>query len=74
MLKLINFYQKYPHPPRCRYSPSCSEYAKQSYERFNFFYATFLTVKRILKCNPLFKGGYDPVPEKKTPLEKQKKF
>lgn len=51
--------------PRCRHIPTCSEYGKECYERFNFFKATFLTTKRILTCNPLFKPKYDPVPEPK---------
>ncbi|MFA5560891.1 MAG: membrane protein insertion efficiency factor YidD [Acholeplasmataceae bacterium] len=67
-IRLIEWYQKKisPHsPPRCRYHPTCSAYAKICYERFNFFKASFLTAKRILKCNPLFKPKYDPPPEKK---------
>ncbi|HHU21355.1 MAG TPA: membrane protein insertion efficiency factor YidD [Acholeplasma sp.] len=63
MIKLIKFYQKYkPDRKHCRHYPTCSNYALEAYEKFNFFYATFLTIKRILKCNPLFKPKYDPVP------------
>ncbi|MBE0701417.1 MAG: membrane protein insertion efficiency factor YidD, partial [Acholeplasmataceae bacterium] len=47
-----------------------SAYAKTCYERFNFFKASFLTAKRILTCNPLFKSKYDPVPEKKDKQNK----
>jgi|SRR5690554_2656114 len=68
MIKIIRWYQKGISPntiPRCRYKPTCSNYALTAYKRFNFFKATFLTVKRILKCNPLFKKKYDPVPNKK---------
>lgn len=75
MIKLIKWYQTSisPNkPPRCRYKPSCSAYALTAYERFNFFKATFLTTKRILKCNPLFKPKYDPVPEKKRKIPKLK--
>lgn len=54
----------------CRYYPTCSNYALQAYERYPFFKATLLTVKRIIRCNPLHKGGYDPVPEKKAHLKK----
>ena len=61
MIKLIKFYQKYkPDRKHCRHYPTCSNYALEAYEKFNFFYATFLTIKRILKCNPLFKPKYDP--------------
>lgn len=64
MIKLINKYQestKYS-AKRCRYIPTCSEYSKQCYQKFNFFKASFLTFYRIIRCNPLSKGGYDPVP------------
>ena len=68
MIKCIDFYQKgiSPRKPgKCRFIPTCSEYAKICYERFNFAYASFLTAKRILKCTPFHKCAYDPVPEKK---------
>ncbi len=50
-------------PSSCRFSPTCSSYALSAYKKYSFFIATFLTLKRILRCNPLFKGGYDPLPE-----------
>ncbi len=56
-------------PPVCRFSPSCSEYAMESYRIHSFAKATFLTITRILRCNPLFKGGLDPVPLKKINKE-----
>lgn len=68
ILKLINYYQKNISPlkpGKCRYIPTCSQYCKESFERFNFFYASYLSLKRFISCNPLSKGGYDPVPEKK---------
>ena len=55
---------------RCRHRPTCSEYAKQAYSRYNFFYASFLTTKRLLKCNRLFKPSYDPVPIKYSKIVK----
>ena len=63
-LKLINHYQESTKdsPHRCKYVPSCSNYAKECYEKFNFFKASFLTLGRLLRCTPFFKGGYDPVP------------
>ncbi|MDA0871597.1 MAG: membrane protein insertion efficiency factor YidD [Firmicutes bacterium] len=67
-IKSIRWYQKNisPHSNhKCRHTPTCSHYALLSYERFNFFKASYLTTKRILTCNPLFKPKYDPVPEKK---------
>lgn len=47
---------------RCRYIPTCSQYSKQCFEKFNWFKALCLTILRVLKCNPLFKGGYNPIP------------
>ncbi len=61
----IKFYQYVISPffPRsCRYTPSCSAYALQSYKTYNFIFATYLVTKRILKCNPWGGCGYDPVP------------
>lgn len=55
---------------RCRHRPTCSEYAKQAYSRYNFFHASFLTTKRLLKCNRLFKPSYDPVPIKYSKIVK----
>lgn len=70
-IKLIKKYQSgYSSytPPKCRYFPSCSNYALGCYTKYNFFKASFLTIWRLIRCNPLSKGGYDPVP--KTRLEK----
>jgi putative membrane protein insertion efficiency factor len=71
-IKLIKFYKSSISPntsPKCRYIPTCSQYGLECYQKFNFFKASFLTLKRIMKCNPLFKCGYDPVPLSK--IEKQ---
>ena len=62
---IIKFYQKFISPmkkPCCIYYPSCSRYAYEAYEKYDFFKGTYLTVWRILRCNPFSKGGYDPVP------------
>jgi uncharacterized protein len=53
-------------PPVCRFTPSCSEYALESFKMYGFFKASYLTLTRILRCNPLFEGGFDPVPLKPT--------
>ena len=77
-LYLIEKYQKGispTTPPRCRFTPTCSQYAKQCYQKFNFVKASFLVTRRLLKCNPLFKPGYDPVPlskEEKKQLQEDK--
>lgn len=57
--------------PSCKYRPTCSSYAMQCYENYNFFYATLLTIWRILRCNPFSKGGYDPIPKYKKELKRQ---
>ncbi|WP_308690599.1 membrane protein insertion efficiency factor YidD [uncultured Treponema sp.] len=49
-------------PKCCRFYPSCSEYALLALKKHGAFKGCCLTAKRILKCNSLFKGGYDPVP------------
>ena len=72
-IKLIEFYQNKMSPnmnKRCRFYPSCSNYALECYKRFNFFKASWLSFWRIIRCNPWNKGGYDPVPEKKSKLAK----
>lgn len=50
------------HPPTCRFYPSCSAYAAESYRVFGFWRATGLTLLRLLRCHPLHPGGYDPLP------------
>ena len=62
---LIRFYQKCISPlfpPHCRFYPTCSQYALEAVEKYGFLRGGFLAVKRILKCHPYHKGGYDPVP------------
>jgi putative membrane protein insertion efficiency factor len=48
-------------PPSCRFYPTCSAYFIQALEKYGFFKGSFLGVKRLLKCHPLHKGGYDPL-------------
>lgn len=66
---LIRFYQKVLSPlkrnPTCRFTPSCSAYAVEAFQKRGFFVGFGLTVWRILRCNPFVPGGYDPVPEKR---------
>ena len=49
----------------CKFHPSCSCYAKESIQRFGIFKGAVLTLWRILRCQPLSRGGFDPVPEKR---------
>lgn len=46
----------------CIHDPSCSEYTYQALEKYGFFKGWYLGIKRIIRCNPFSKGGYDPVP------------
>lgn len=49
-------------PKSCRFTPSCSSYAYQAFQRYSFFKALALSSWRILRCNPFCRGGYDPLP------------
>ena len=62
---IIKFYQSFISPligSNCRYTPTCSTYSIDSLKKHGLIKGMFLSIKRISKCNPLFKGGYDPVP------------
>jgi len=49
-------------PPSCRYEPTCSHYAFAAIERYGVFRGAWLTLKRLLRCQPWGGSGYDPVP------------
>ena len=64
IIKLIKFYQKRISPakkPCCRFFPTCSEYALQAVTKYGALKGTYKGVKRLLKCHPFHKGGYDPL-------------
>ncbi|MBN8568876.1 MAG: membrane protein insertion efficiency factor YidD [Ignavibacteria bacterium] len=64
---LIKFYQKFISPlfpASCRFYPTCSQYSLEAFQEFGVFKGFYLSVKRILKCNPFFRGGFDPIPHK----------
>ncbi|MDR1839006.1 MAG: membrane protein insertion efficiency factor YidD [Treponema sp.] len=64
-LIIIRFYQQAisPHfPPVCRYYPSCSSYAYDAVNKYGFLRGCLMAVKRIMRCHPFHRGGYDPVP------------
>jgi putative membrane protein insertion efficiency factor len=48
-------------PPSCRFTPTCSEYAREAVEKYGALRGTWLGVKRISRCQPFSKGGYDPL-------------
>jgi uncharacterized protein len=62
---LIRFYQVVLSPLKpqsCRFHPTCSYYALQAIKKYGIFKGSWLALKRISKCHPWGKSGYDPVP------------
>ena len=60
----VHFYRRYISPltpPSCRFTPTCSQYALDALEYWGLFKGSWLTLVRLLKCQPLHPGGYDPV-------------
>lgn len=69
LLAAIRAYQRRispAFPRRCRYEPTCSAYAVEAISRFGIARGSLLAVWRLLRCNPLSHGGFDPVPERFT--------
>ena len=67
MLRCVRFYRRRltrrKRRPTCRFVPSCSEYAETAITRFGAAKGGAMAMRRILRCNPLCRGGYDPFPE-----------
>ncbi len=67
LIFLIDLYKKIISPifeylgVHCKYYPTCSQYMKQAIEKYGTIKGVFLGIKRILRCNPFSKGGYDPL-------------
>lgn len=66
MICIIRFYQRVISKyiligNNCRFYPTCSEYSIQAYKKYGFLKGTYLTINRILRCNPFNPGGYDPI-------------
>ena len=65
LLALIKLYQSLiapALPPACRYLPSCSQYGYEAIERYGALKGSWLTLKRLARCQPFGGHGYDPVP------------
>lgn len=63
-ISLIRLYRRFLSPvlpPACRFTPTCSEYALEAFQKKSLVRAIVMTVVRIAKCNPFHPGGYDPV-------------
>ncbi len=69
-VSIIGIYQSFfsGRPSTCRFVPSCSNYAIESFEKQGFFKGSFLTFKRICRCHPWGGYGLDPVPESKRQI------
>jgi putative membrane protein insertion efficiency factor len=64
LLRGINWYQsaREGRPSPCRFTPSCSEYAKEAVEQYGAGRGTWLATRRLMRCRPFGPSGYDPVP------------
>jgi len=66
LLALIRFYQRCISPftpPSCRFTPTCSAYAKEAITKYGALKGGWLALRRLLRCHPFYKGDhYDPVP------------
>ncbi len=68
-ISIIKFYQRFISPllgeNKCKFHPTCSQYAIEAISTHGAFKGLFMSIWRILRCNPFSKGGFDPVPEKR---------
>ena len=65
LLKFVRFYQVAISPmlpPRCRYTPTCSQYAVEALQKHGACKGSMLALRRICRCHPFGGSGYDPVP------------
>ncbi|ENK1245085.1 membrane protein insertion efficiency factor YidD [Clostridium sporogenes] len=64
LICIIKMYRKHISPlkrPSCRFYPTCSQYAIEAIEKYGALKGTLISIKRILRCHPFNKGGYDPL-------------
>ena len=77
LLRLIGFYQRrlsgLKRQPCCRFTPTCSQYAREAIERYGALCGGGLALWRLLRCNPFCRGGYDPVPQSLGPIFKRRR-
>ncbi|MBP5307945.1 MAG: membrane protein insertion efficiency factor YidD [Clostridia bacterium] len=69
IIAVFRFYKKFISPllpGKCIYTPTCSEYGIEAVKKHGAVIGVYLTVRRIIRCNPFRKGGLDPVPDKKS--------
>ena len=65
LVNIIKIYQRFISPffsSSCKFSPTCSQYGIEAINKYGALKGLVITIKRILRCNPWSKGGYDPVP------------
>lgn len=63
-LALLGGYKRFVSPllpPACRFHPTCSEYGYEAMERYGLVKGSFMTIKRLSRCHPFHRGGFDPV-------------
>lgn len=64
LIFLLNIYKRYISPmlpASCRFEPTCSVYSMHAIKKYGFIKGTYLSIWRVVRCNPFSKGGYDPV-------------
>lgn len=69
LVYLIRLYQRFISPlsgPHCKFTPTCSAYAIEAIQVHGAIKGSGLAIWRILRCNPFSRGGFDPVPPKKS--------
>jgi uncharacterized protein len=74
LILAIEGYRKFISPlflPKCRFQPTCSQYAIEALERFGIFKGSWLALSRIGRCHPFHPGGYDPVPVRDEELSRK---